>query len=103
MKRIKKWILGATISVALLALIGGCATSQPTKQAMVCPQCKMVSIERPPIPHSPDDYQPIREQVEVHECPGCQGSLTTFFKEGKLQHKCSVCEQMPFTCPFSHR
>lgn len=103
MKRIMKWILSAIAGGAVLILVPGCATSQPTKQAMVCPQCKMVSIERPPMLHSPDDYQPIREQVEVHECPGCQGALTTFFKEGRLQHKCSVCEESPFSCPVAHR
>ncbi len=35
-------------------------------------------------------------------CPGCQGAIKTFFKEGKLKHKCSVCKESPFTCPVIH-
>jgi hypothetical protein len=34
-----------------------------------------------------------------HRCEGCQGTLITFFREGKFQHKCSICKETPFTCP----
>jgi|DeeseametaMP2916_FD_contig_81_145011_length_794_multi_2_in_0_out_0_1 hypothetical protein len=33
-----------------------------------------------------------------HECPGCQGALTTFLKKGELRHECSVCEEGPYSC-----
>jgi len=91
-----------------LFLLAGCATERPTEQALVCPQCKEVTIEHFPKAISPDEeisYPHANEywtQIE-HVCPGCQGALTTLFKEGKWQHKCSICEQSPFSCPVSHR
>lgn len=103
MKQMMKWLFSIIAFGAVLALVTGCATSQPAKQALVCPQCKVVTVDRPPMLHSPDDYQPVREQIEEHSCPGCQGAMTTFFKEGKWQHKCSVCAETPFSCPISHR
>jgi hypothetical protein len=32
---------------------------------------------------------------------GC-GWLRSLFKEGKLQHKCSICKEKPFKCPVFH-
>ena len=28
--------------------------------------------------------------------------MTTFFREGKFQHKCSICKEFLFTCPVIH-
>lgn len=89
-----------------VALVSGCATSRGTEQALVCPQCKEVTITRTiPVFEGDGNLPPREEEVTEtkHSCPGCQGALTTFFKEGKLRHKCSICEQSPFSCPIAHR
>lgn len=90
--------------------VNGCASTNETagkgEQALVCPQCKMVAVtvNRPYISGSgPGAYLGGRKQtVDRDTCPGCQGAITTFFKEGKLTHKCSVCKESPFTCPVLH-
>lgn len=109
-----KSILTTTLAVTALAGIlasGGCASINETggkgRQALVCPQCKMVAVNRP---HSyfsgggrgtyPGYGGP--QTVYKHTCPGCQGALETLFKEGKLKHKCSLCKDSPYTCPIFH-
>lgn len=101
MKRLSKLYLVAPVVLALAVGVTGCATNQPKKQALVCPDCKMVQVTVEDRPYS-DDRTTTSTQME-HSCPNCQGVLKTFFKEGKLQHKCSVCTQNAFTCPVSHR
>lgn len=91
---------------AALALLSGCATAKPKAQALVCPQCKVVTVTRDEPVFEGEGNLPPREQAVTetrHSCPGCQGALTTFFKEGKLQHKCSLCQQAPFSCSFAYR
>jgi hypothetical protein len=118
--------LPATLSLS------GCATSNDSaagkrREATICPQCKMVAVT-PPQPVGPGiaygpgfsgfgpDYRwgglgtgfgwttgPFGYATAYEDtCPGCKGVLKTFFTEGKWKHKCSVCEQKPFTCPVSH-
>ena len=93
-------------AVAAFALTG-CATSKSTKTALVCPQCKMVTVTRTVtvFPEGEGNFPPEdQEMTEMqHSCPGCQGAIVTLFKEGKFHHKCSICEQEAFTCPISHR
>lgn len=105
MKRIKPIIMSASL-LAVVALAAGCATSRNAEQALVCPQCKVVTVTRTvPVFEGDGNLSPREEEVTEtqHSCPGCQGALTTFFKEGKLRHKCSICEQTPFSCPIAHR
>lgn len=104
-KQIAPIVTGATLLAAIF-LLTGCATTNPKEQALVCPQCKVVTIT-PRVPVFEGEGKPLRlrsEETETeHSCPGCQGALTTFFKEGKFQHQCSICEQEPFSCPVAHR
>jgi hypothetical protein len=118
--------LPATLSLS------GCATSNDSaagkrREATICPQCKMVAVT-PPQPVGPGlrygpgfsgfgpKYRwgglgtafgwatgPFGYATAYEDtCPGCKGALKTFFTEGKWNHKCSVCQQKPFTCPVSH-
>lgn len=105
----------AALSIALagagLLAFSGCASTNETggkgKQALVCPQCKMVAVtvDRP---YSGGANRGAygsyggKRTVYNDTCPGCQGAIQTFFKEGKLKHKCSVCKESPFTCPVFH-
>lgn len=110
-----KPILTTTLSVITLAgilALSGCAGVNETggkgKQALVCPQCKMVAytVVRPYFPGSGGrgsvGYYGARTTFYKDTCPGCQGAIETLFKEGKLKHKCSICKDSPFTCPVSH-
>ena len=101
--------------MALLAL-GGCAGTNETggkgRQALVCPQCRMVET----VVYLPAGPSFSRAGVGAygvpgagfpttrreHTCPGCQGAIETLFVDGKLKHKCSVCKESPFTCPVIH-
>ena len=107
MKRIKPIMIGASV-LTTIALASGCATSRSAQQARVCPQCKEVTLERLPGIYSPDEavsyaFWDQERTTTEHSCPGCQGALITLFKEGKLRHRCSICEQASFSCPRSHR
>jgi len=90
--------------------VSGCASSNETggngKRALVCPQCKMVSVKIPaPLYRSGSRHglYPGDKQVYYKDtCPGCQGAIETFFKEGKLKHTCSICKDSPFVCPINH-
>lgn len=87
-----------TTGAASVVLLTGCVTPKPNRLATVCPECKIV-IEESYDPYS--DTTDVRT-TRAYSCPGCQGALTTFFHEGQLQHKCSVCSQSPYRCPLSH-
>lgn len=82
----------------LAGLLVGCATVEPensVKRAAVCPQCKTVYFA--------SDGSERTDAFGVggggtHRCPGCQGSFTTWLKEGKFEHRCTLCQQQPFDC-----
>lgn len=96
-------------------LLEGCASitsSGRSQQVLVCPQCKMVktvawlpagpSFSRAGVSaYGVNGLYP-SPTITKHSCPGCQGTLTTFTREGKWEHKCSICAQRPFTCPMVH-
>jgi len=84
--------------VTLAAFLGSCATSPTSGQATACPDCTTILVENPFVDDSP--FEP--EFHKRHSCPGCQGALTTLFKEGKLQHRCSICSTKGFFCPIIH-
>lgn len=105
--------LPAALSLALaiggiILALSGCASTNETggkgKQALVCPQCKMVAVTRGVPYFGGGRFAGYRGPTEVYmdTCPGCQGAIETLFKEGKLKHKCSVCKDSPFTCPVFH-
>ena len=99
------------VAGATLLALSGCASTNDTggkgKQALVCPQCKMVAVtvNRPYFGGGGRGAYLSGGGTQTYyndTCPGCQGALTTFFKEGELKHKCSVCKETPFTCPVFH-
>jgi hypothetical protein len=101
-----KWMRPEIMTLALVAAllgVAGCATARTATEATVCPECKTVveQVEQISTGRPEYDLYETREGLR-HSCPGCQGALITFFKEGKLQHKCSVCSQSPFTCSVVH-
>jgi hypothetical protein len=96
--------------------VEGCATGKSSgepKTALVCPQCKMVetvtwlpagpSFSRAGVgAYGVADLGYPAGNRKQHACPGCQGMLTSFAREGKWQHKCSICKQRAFSCPVVH-
>ena len=110
-------MLSIALAGAGLLALSGCASTNETggkgKQALVCPQCKMVAVtvNRPYFPSygrhyygygGIGGYRSGTTTFYEDTCPGCQGAIKTLFKEGKLKHKCSVCKESPFTCPVFH-
>ena len=114
----KKLLIGTLFvgSLSSLALLfQGCATSPSSgeaKTAVVCPQCKMVETVTY-LPAGPSFSRAgvsaygvadlgYPTTVHKHTCPSCQGTLTSFVREGMWQHKCSICKQRSFSCPVVH-
>ena len=105
-KALAKALLLVLSAPAFGALLAGCGTTllppnaqakTPQQEALVCPECRMVAVTNP--------YRwgrSSRHQVYVDQCPSCQGAILTLLKEGKLQHKCSICKEKPFKCPLFH-
>jgi hypothetical protein len=94
--------LGTTLAVT------GCATTEGAnkkEKALVCPQCKMVAVQTvQPAANAQAGWSGRLQPTTVYrdQCPGCQGAIETFFREGKWKHKCSVCKDSPYTCPVFH-
>ena len=100
--------LSIAFAGAGLLVLSGCASTNETggkgKHALVCPQCKMVAVtvNRPYFGGWRHRGYSGPTTFYRDTCPGCQGAIETFFKEGKLKHKCSICKEAPFTCPVFH-
>ena len=97
----------ALASAGFLALSGCASTNEidgKGKQALVCPQCRMVAVtvNRPYLGIGRYSGYPGPTIIHRDTCPGCQGVLETFFREGKWKHKCSICKDSPYTCPVFH-
>jgi hypothetical protein len=130
MKKLLIRALFAGALLSLVLPFEGCATSASSgesKTALVCPQCRMVEtvaylpvgpsfsragvgaygVADPGYPNTGVGAYGVADvgypnTVHKHTCPGCQGTLTSFVREGKWQHKCSICEQHAFTCSVIH-
>ena len=122
--------LAGVAALTVSGLLQSCATSAPPvtaggkvrgNESIVCPQCKMVAVATfPPYQSHPWAFSSpsaswypgwssfawgglaYPQKSYEDKCPGCQGALTTFAREGKLKHKCSICAQKPFKCPVFH-
>lgn len=113
LRTIASWVSGGTLALAAVAVVASCAMPREAKkhEALVCPQCRMVEVRNafvrhhgryPGFPHRTASGAIYRGTTYEHRCDGCQGVLTTFVREGKLQHNCSICKETPFTCPVVH-
>ena len=100
----------ALVGAALLVL-SGCAGTTETdgkgRQALVCPQCKIVAVtgKRPYFGWHGSGYyagSDIPTTTYRDTCPGCLGTIKSRTVYGKWKHKCSVCKDTPFTCPLPH-
>jgi hypothetical protein len=112
---IARWAALRVLAISSAALLFSCATPRDTgkQEALVCPQCRTVEVQTASArPHAYGRYPsflhgPRSGGVHIattyeHHCEGCQGVLSTFFREGKFQHKCSICNETPFSCPVIH-
>lgn len=106
MKPVRKRYLTSALGLALIIGLTGCATSQRSAKALVCPDCKMVEVtvdNSAILAESGSGVSPSDFNSMEHSCPNCQGAMKTFLTEGKIQHKCSTCAQHGFTSPAAHR
>ena len=98
-----------TLAGAAFLVLTACAntngTADKSGQALVCPECKMVivTVQRQYYPRGPR-FAGYPESVTIHQdkCPACGGATEFLFKDGKLKHRCSICNDSPFTCPIFH-
>lgn len=91
--------------LAMAAMLSSCATTGGGNvggKGVACPQCRNVVLQNRVFEGWDYELHGGPEEIVKHECPGCQGALTTLLKEGKFQHKCSVCEKTPYTCNVQH-
>jgi hypothetical protein len=105
-------VASGALAISAFALLVSCAPGEAKKQeALVCPQCRMVEVRSafvrphgryPGFPHRSASGAIYHGTTYEHRCEGCQGAIITFFREGKFQHKCSICAETPFTCPVIH-
>ena len=90
------------LSVATVGtLFVSCSTLGTTSKnagAIACPDCRVVVETDSNI----EDYSNTPTPFLRHECPGCEGRITSVLKEGKLQHRCSTCEKSPYSCDVDH-
>ncbi len=87
------------ILVLVVGLLASCASVSKPGTATVCPGCKTVLVEVSDYSEYSEESTKLRKR---HQCSGCQGSLITLFKEGKFEHRCSICAEGGFSCPVSH-
>ncbi len=87
-------LIMVSVILSVLALVAGCATTEPDRQALVCPSCKSVLMR----PEGGLEAYSFAVAGGKHQCPSCQGALTTWFQDDKLRHKCSACENTPYSC-----
>ena len=92
--------------MAFVALgLASCATtvrSGSEAESIACPECRNVVeiVEGELDVHTFDDPEMIA--VERHVCRGCKGHSASLFSEGKFRHQCTICEESPYSCTFSH-
>ena len=66
--------------------------------AMSCPKCKSVTtIIKENITTKPG-HGTIEAALQVDQCPGCGGKITTELKQTKMVHTCSMCGGGAFCC-----
>ena len=66
--------------------------------AMSCPKCKSVTmIVKENITTKPG-HGTVETALQVDQCPGCGGKMTTQLKQTKMVHTCSMCGAGAFCC-----
>src|SRR5258706_11366362 len=59
--------------------------------AMSCPKCKSVTMIIKENVTTKPGHGTIEEALQVDQCPGCGGKITTELKQTKMVHTCSKC------------
>lgn len=99
----KKILQYGLLPALLITLLSGCASTSSKlaegQAATACPQCKSVLIQPEESYYMQWDEEGFREPAYFqHQCPGCQGALSALIKDGEFRHKCTVCEEDPYSC-----
>ena len=91
-------ILGIATAATLLVSCSTLGTNSQNAGLIACPDCRVV-VE---VDDSIEDYSNTPTPITRHDCPGCQGRIATLFKEGKFEHRCSICKDSPYSCDVTH-
>jgi len=66
--------------------------------AMSCPKCKSVTtIIKENVTTKPG-HGTVEVALQVDQCPGCGGKITTELKQTKMIHTCSMCGAGAYCC-----
>jgi hypothetical protein len=115
MKIKRRYCSAALPLFVITTLLNGCSSitsNSGTQQALVCPRCKTVetvawlpagpSFSRPGVSaYGVNGLYP-SPAFKKHECPGCKGVIATFARQGRWEHRCSICERGTFSCSIVH-
>jgi hypothetical protein len=88
---IKTLLLAGAFGVATILI--GCQTAHPlASPAVTCSKCKTVWVKRPYNEGSAKTgTRYVLRDEKVMRCPDCESLVETFFKTGKLKHRCVSC------------
>lgn len=88
---IKTLLLAGAFGIA--TILTGCQTSHPlASPAVTCSKCKTVWVKRPYNEGSAKTgTRYVLRDEKVMQCPDCESLVETFFKTGKLKHRCVSC------------
>src|SRR5882672_1961951 len=65
---------------------------------MSCPKCKSVTMIIKENVTTKPGHGTIETALQVDQCPGCGGKMTTELKQTKMVHTCSMCGAGAFCC-----
>ncbi len=94
----KNSIISLVALIAAAFALSSCASTgkSTSETATACPECRSVLILPDEMQMAIDGYEDAPRYE--HQCPGCQGALTTLFTDGELRHQCSYCKDSPYSC-----
>jgi ribosomal protein S27E len=87
---------GLVALAALLVPLAGCASPPSSgKQAVMCPKCEVVWVQRA----DPSDVYGLTYRSEqAMRCPDCEEAVATFFRTGRFGHACATCGDQLVHC-----
>lgn len=91
----------ATLSIACLALLAGCAgagttRAGPATDVAMCAKCRVVWLA--PLNPSDANVPTYTADGKVHVCPECHSAVVSLFRSGRFEHTCDACGDALIHC-----
>ena len=100
--RLTRIALEITAAVTTFVILSSCITTEnaSSESALICPQCR-AGVSHPSFYEDVTETPDSLRQVEDHQCPGCEGALTSVLRHGKWTHNCDICLSTPYVCSIN--